>query len=66
MKHSIKSQKISPREPRRHIVRRALLDGLFILLGSAAYALSVNVFTAPNRIAPGGVTGVATLVNYLT
>ena len=47
-------------------VRRASLDGLFYLLGSILYALSVNVFTAPNQIAPGGVTGIATLVNYLT
>lgn len=28
------------------------------------YALSVNIFTAPNQIAPGGVTGVATLFNF--
>ena len=47
-------------------VRRASLDGLFYLLGSILYALSVNIFTAPNQIAPGGVTGIATLVNYLT
>ncbi len=63
---TLKAPRSAPGEPRRHTVRRALLDGLFILLGSAAYALSVNVFTAPNHIAPGGVTGVSTLVNYLT
>ncbi|MEG1631240.1 MAG: YitT family protein [Hydrogenoanaerobacterium sp.] len=28
--------------------------------------VSVAVFTAPNRIAPGGVTGLATIINYLT
>ena len=43
---------------------RAVLDGGFYLLGSVLYALSVNIFTAPNQIAPGGVTGVATLLNY--
>lgn len=52
--------------PGRGTLRRASLDGLFYLLGSVLYALSVNVFTAPNQIAPGGVTGIATLVNYLT
>lgn len=52
--------------PGRGTLRRTLLDGLFYLLGSVLYALSVNVFTAPNQIAPGGVTGIATLVNYLT
>ena len=43
---------------------RLALDGGFYLLGSICYALSVNVFSAPNQIAPGGVTGVATLLNY--
>lgn len=45
-------------------VKRGLLDGGFYLLGSLSYAVSVNMFTAPNQIAPGGVTGVATLLNY--
>ena len=44
---------------------RLALDGGFYLLGSICYALSVNVFSAPNQIAPGGVTGVATLLNYV-
>lgn len=42
-----------------------LLDLLFILAGSVVYAFGVNAFTAPNHIAPGGVTGLATLLNYL-
>ncbi len=29
------------------------------------YAISVNAFTAPNHIAPGGITGVSTLLNYV-
>lgn len=48
-----------------HSVRRTLLDWALYLAGSVLYALSVNVFTAPNQIAPGGVTGAATLLNYL-
>ncbi|MBR5485943.1 MAG: YitT family protein [Oscillospiraceae bacterium] len=36
------------------------------ILGSLLFAISVNMFTAPNNIAPGGVTGIATLINYLT
>lgn len=47
------------------IWKRTALDGLFYLMGSVLYALSVNIFTAPNQIAPGGVTGVATLLNFL-
>ena len=40
-------------------------DALFFLLGSLLYAVSVNVFSAPNNIAPGGFTGIATMLNYL-
>lgn len=46
-------------------MQRYLTDGLFYLLGSVLYALSVIIFTAPNNIAPGGVTGIATIINYL-
>lgn len=42
-----------------------LLDFLFILAGSVIYALSVNAFTSPNHIAPGGVTGLSTLLNFM-
>lgn len=40
-------------------------DILFYAIGSSIYAISVTMFTAPNHIAPGGVTGVATMINYL-
>lgn len=42
-----------------------LIDTLFFLVGSFLYAASVNIFTAPNNIAPGGFTGIATMLNYL-
>lgn len=41
------------------------LDILFLIAGSVLFALSVSVFAAPNEIAPGGFTGIATLLNYL-
>lgn len=37
-----------------------LLDLVYSLLGSALVALAVAVFTVPNDIAPGGVSGLAT------
>ncbi len=43
-----------------------LVDFLAFLAGSACVSLSVNMFTAPNQIAPGGATGLATVINYLT
>ncbi|MCM1164776.1 MAG: YitT family protein [Lachnospiraceae bacterium] len=47
-------------------VLRWVLDILIILLGSAVYALGVHCFITPNKIAPGGVTGIAVLVSELT
>ncbi len=44
---------------------KTALDYLFITAGSVIYAFSVNIFTAPNNIAPGGFTGIATVFNYL-
>ncbi len=41
------------------------MDGLSILAGSVVYAAAVNGLTAPNNIAPGGVTGVCTMLNYM-
>ena len=47
-------------------IKTMLLDLLFDIAGGMLIAISVNFFTAPNHMAPGGVTGIATLVNYLT
>lgn len=46
-------------------VNGMIKDVLFLLAGSLIYAVSVDVFTAPNKIAPGGVTGVSIMLNYL-
>lgn len=44
---------------------RLALDGACFLLGSLLFASSVNIFTAANDIAPGGVTGAAILLQSL-
>lgn len=36
------------------------------ILGSAIFAVGVNTFTTPNEIAPGGVTGIATMLHSIT
>lgn len=46
-------------------IRRTATDMLVIAAGSACFGLSVSLFSAPNDIAPGGVTGLATLINFL-
>ena len=45
--------------------KNALLDVLAYLMGSLLFAISVNVFTAPNGIAPGGLLGISTLLHHL-
>ncbi len=40
--------------------------GVFVLiLGSFIMAISINMFLLPNKIAPGGVAGIATVIFYL-
>lgn len=46
-------------------VRRTLLDYAQILLGCIVGAVAYPLFLIPNDIAPGGVTGVATILHYL-
>ena len=41
-------------------------DIFLTLVGTLLYALGVYIFTAPNQIAPGGVSGFATILNHLT
>lgn len=53
------------RRLRRTHAKQTILDTLFYIVGSALYALSVNIFSAPNNIAPGGLTGVATMLHYV-
>lgn len=43
-----------------------LVDLLFDIVGSFMLALGIHVFTASNQIAPGGVSGIAIIVNYMT
>lgn len=51
---------------RSESVKSFLKDIVFYVAGAVLYAASVDIFTAPNNIAPGGLIGVATMVNHLT
>ena len=42
-----------------------LVDIILYIVGSLIYAVSITVFISPNKISPGGFTGLATLINYL-
>lgn len=46
--------------------KRGLKDYLWIILGSIITAAAINIFLVPHKIAPGGVTGIATVIYYLS
>ncbi|MEG0615082.1 MAG: YitT family protein [Oscillospiraceae bacterium] len=46
-------------------MKKFTLDTAFFVLGNLIFAISINVFTAPNDIAPGGLTGLGTMANHL-
>lgn len=45
---------------------KIMFDIFNFIVGAFVYSVGVNMFLAPKGISPGGVTGVATVVNYLT
>lgn len=62
---TIRNQNEKKRNKKRagSVLKTRSIDLLFFLFAGALYALSVNLFTAPNHIAPGGATGIATVVH---
>lgn len=46
--------------------KKGLIDIPLIILGALIYSAGINCFTAPNDIAPGGVSGLATVISFLT
>lgn len=46
--------------------RNILYDVVLNFAGCCIYAAGINCFTAPHKIAPGGASGIAILVNYVT
>ena len=46
-------------------IKNILWDSFLIITGSAVFSISVNMFSAPNNIVQGGLTGIGTMANYL-
>lgn len=62
-----KSKEVKKKRERKKIPFKVIfVDLLFMTVGAALYAVSVNMFTSPNQIAPGGVTGLAIIIEHLT
>lgn len=47
-------------------LRKILIDYCWIIAGSVITAAAINVFMVPYKIAPGGVSGIATVLYYLS
>lgn len=45
---------------------KKITDILLVLLGALLYAVSIACFLTPSSIAPGGVSGISIMVNYLS
>ncbi|MBO4693008.1 MAG: YitT family protein [Clostridia bacterium] len=47
-------------------VKEIIIDLLFYIVGCAIYSVAVTSLITPNAVSPGGFTGIAAVVNYLT
>lgn len=47
-------------------LKRSIIDYIFFLLGSSLFSFGFSYFIDPNHISPGGLTGVAAVINYLS
>lgn len=61
-----KKAKNKEKKPEKKRSLKWLVDVPLIILGSIIYSAGINCFTAPNDIAPGGISGLATVISYLT
>ncbi len=46
--------------------RKAVPDYILLTVGSIILAINFNIFLAPNKIAPGGISGAAIIINHFT
>lgn len=54
-------------EDREHIGKKAnLIKIIFLTIGAFIYAMGISVFLDPHKLAPGGTTGIAMIINSLT
>jgi uncharacterized membrane-anchored protein YitT (DUF2179 family) len=49
---------------KKRIFKNIIISFIGIFIGSLIYALSINIFIQPNKIAPGGFIGIAIIVNH--
>ncbi|WP_430535004.1 YitT family protein [Listeria rocourtiae] len=55
----VKRRKLSPKLAK-------VMEYVYVILGAFIIALAFNVLLLPNHVASGGVSGISTIINYLT
>lgn len=61
-----KEQQNEIRYEEKKTLKRRVLDYIVITIGAFLYSVSVSFFLDPNSLAPGGVTGIAIILNHIT
>jgi uncharacterized membrane-anchored protein YitT (DUF2179 family) len=61
-----REQQTEIRQEEKKSLRQRVTDYLVITAASFLYAAAVSLFLDPNQLAPGGVTGIAIILNSLT
>ena len=46
-------------------IKQTIIDYIVIAIGAFIFSLGIVMFSAPNNIAPGGVSGIGTMLNHL-
>ena len=66
MEKQVREQKKESGFGEKKTLRRRIVDYLMITLAAGIYAVAVSMFLDPNSLAPGGVTGIAIILNRIT
>ena len=45
--------------------KQIIIDFIYYIIGGGIYSVAVIMFLSANEISPGGITGIATILNYL-
>lgn len=61
-----KEQQAEIKQEEKKTWKRRVMDYIQITLASLLYSVAVSLFLDPNALAPGGVTGIAIILNRLT
>lgn len=61
-----KEQQAEIKQEEKKTWKRRVMDYMQITLASLLYSVAVSLFLDPNALAPGGVTGIAIILNRLT